>query len=256
MKLTSDRNQKSCNIGILTTFQDYLLPFLLREISSCRNINFFLIISKTKKNNDKSLKKFQERTGDNFLKHKLDFFNQDNLVPSYFVESHNSKKLYKIIKNQNIEFLYNSGTPNKINSETIEKVKGVINIHPGVLPIYRGCTCPEWTLFHNDPLGVTAHFMNSEYDSGPIIKVKYLRFKKEDIKKYEDVRIKLCLLTIKLAKFIFNQISTQNFASYHQNTKKAKYHNVIETRLLSDIKEDILKKNYRFNKKNLLYKSA
>ena len=30
----------------------------------------------------------------------------------------------------------------------------------------------------NDLLGITAHFMNEGYDSRPIIRIKYLKFKK------------------------------------------------------------------------------
>ena len=240
------------NIGILTSFNDELTPFLIKKIHKLKNINFYLIISKTKKNNTKSLKIFKDRTGEYFLKHNFDLFNLNLKLPTYLVKSHNSKEFHKIIKDKNIKFLYNSGTPNKITIETIKKVKGVINIHPGILPYYRGCTCLEWTLFNNDPLGVTAHFMDEGYDSGPIIKTKYLKFKKKDIKEYKDIRIKIFLLTFELAKIIFKQINSKNIKLYKQDEYKAKYYNVIKNSYLSITKRKIKNKTYNFNKKNLI----
>ena len=238
------------NIGILTSFEDYLIPFLLYKIKNLKNINFYLIVSKTKKNNLKSYKIFKERTRNYFLKYNLNLFNIDINFPTFLVSSHNSKKLHKIIKLNNIEYLYNSSTPNKINKTTLEKVKGIINIHPGVLPYYRGCTCPEWTLFFNDALGVSAHYMDLDYDSGKILEVKFLKFRKIDIKNYEDIRIRIFLETIKLAKKIFKNIDY--IKPYEQDESKAKYHGIIKNDLLIKIKSQIKKKKYCFNKKNII----
>ena len=237
------------NIGILTSFNDELLPFLLKKIKNLKKINFYLIISRTKNDNFKSQKIFIERTGNYFLKHKLDLFNINLNYPIFLVNSHNSKKFHKIIKLNKIKYLYNSSTPNKIKRVTLKKVKGIINIHPGVLPYYRGCTCPEWTLFNKDPLGITAHYMDDNYDSGKIIEIKYLKFKKTDIKEYKDIRIKIFLETFELAKKIFNKI--ENIKPYPQNETEAKYYDVIKNKYLTKIKKDIENKLYSFNEKNL-----
>ena len=238
------------NIGILTNFNDELLPYLLKKIKNLKKINFYLIISKTKNDNFKYQKIFIERTGNYFLKHNLDLFNINLNYPIFLVNSHNSKKFHKIIKLNNIKYLYNSGTPNKISKVTLKKVKGIINIHPGVLPYYRGCTCPEWILFNRDALGITAHYMDDGYDSGKIIEIKYLKFKKTDIREYKDIRIKIFLETFKLAKKIFKKI--ENIKAYPQNESKAKYYGVIKNKYLSKIKKEIKKKLYRFNDKNLI----
>lgn len=238
------------NIGILTNLNDQLLPFLLKKISNLKNVKFYLILAKVKNDNSKSTKIFKERTGNYFLKHKLDFFNSGIKLPMFLVSSHNSRDFYKIIKSNQIKFLYNSGTPNKLNRETISKVKGIINIHPGILPNYRGCTCPEWTLYNNDILGITAHLMDEGYDSGPILKKKIIKFKKRDIKDYKDIRIKIFLLTFELAKEIFQKITRLELTS--QDESKAKYHSVIGNRDLNNLKYKIKKKTYVFNKKNLV----
>jgi len=238
------------NIGILTSFNDELIPFLIKKIYNLKNVNFYLIISKTKNDNSKSLKIFKERTGEYFLKYNLDLFNTNIKLPTYLVKSHNCKEFHKLIKSKNIKFLYNSGTPNKISKATIKKVKGIINIHPGILPYYRGCSCPEWTLFNNEALGITAHFMDEGLDSGPIIKIQYIKFKKRDIGEYKDIRIKIFLSTFELAKKIFKKIN--KLKAYQQDENKAKYYNVIKNSYLLKIKNKIRKKTFCFNKKNLI----
>ncbi len=240
------------NIGILTTLNDPLAPFLIKKINNLRNLNFYLIISKTKKNyKSKFLKIFKERTGDYFLKYNLDLFYKKTKLTTYLVDSHNCKKFHKLIKKKNIKFLYNSDTPDKISKTTIKKVKGIINIHPGILPNYRGSTCPEWTLFNNEALGITAHFMDENYDTGPIIKIKYLKFKKKNIREYKDIRIKIYLLTLSLAKKIFENI--HNIKAYKQNTNNSKYFNVISNYHLLKIKKKIKEKKILYNKKNLIF---
>ena len=238
------------NIGILTNLNDESLPFLLKKIKNLKKINFYLIIAKTKNDNFKSQKIFIDRTGNYFLKHNLDLFNINLNYPIFLVNTHNSKKFHKIIQLNNIKYLYNSSTPNKINKVTLKKVKGIINIHPGVLPHYRGCTCPEWTLFNKDALGITAYYMDDGYDSGKIIEIKYLKFKKADIREYKDIRIKFFLETFKLAKKIFKKI--ENIKVYPQDIDKKKYYHVIKNKYLSKIKKEIEKKLYPFNEKNLI----
>ncbi len=46
---------------------------------------------------------------------------------------------------------------------------GAINCHPGILPRYRGCTCVEWALYEDQPVGATCHFVTEEIDAGDIV---------------------------------------------------------------------------------------
>ncbi len=43
---------------------------------------------------------------------------------------------------------------------------GVINLHPGLLPWTRGLDALQWAIFHELPLGVTAHVVDSRVDAG------------------------------------------------------------------------------------------
>lgn len=59
---------------------------------------------------------------------------------------------------------------------------GVINVHPSLLPKYRGATPTVWALLNNEEeTGVTVHFIDDEkVDSGRIISQAKLKIKPSD----------------------------------------------------------------------------
>jgi folate-dependent phosphoribosylglycinamide formyltransferase PurN len=46
---------------------------------------------------------------------------------------------------------------------------GTINPHYGLLPRYRGMNVTEWSIYHDDPVGVTVHMVDSHIDAGDIL---------------------------------------------------------------------------------------
>lgn len=54
-------------IGILSNNNDYLLPYLIKEVSILKNIEFYVFIAVKKKNKIKDKKIFAERTGNFFF---------------------------------------------------------------------------------------------------------------------------------------------------------------------------------------------
>ncbi len=52
---------------------------------------------------------------------------------------------------------------------------GIINIHSGIVPWYRGVDCVFWSLYNNDlsRLGCSIHFINEKIDSGDILTLCY-----------------------------------------------------------------------------------
>ena len=44
-----------------------------------------------------------------------------------------------------------------------------INAHYGLLPAYRGMNVTEWSIYHDDPLGVTVHIVDPGIDTGDIL---------------------------------------------------------------------------------------
>ncbi len=46
---------------------------------------------------------------------------------------------------------------------------GVLNIHPGLIPEYRGRSPVEWALVEGGEVGVTLHFIDAGIDTGPVV---------------------------------------------------------------------------------------
>ena len=63
--------------------------------------------------------------------------------------------------------------------------KGLLNVHLGILPKYRGMGVTEWpviesTSFQSINTGITLHFIHKGVDTGPIISRKFIPFRKGD----------------------------------------------------------------------------
>ncbi|MDQ3632456.1 MAG: formyl transferase [Actinomycetota bacterium] len=46
---------------------------------------------------------------------------------------------------------------------------GTLNAHYGLLPRYRGMNVTEWSVYHDDPLGVSVHWVDPGIDTGAIV---------------------------------------------------------------------------------------
>jgi hypothetical protein len=47
--------------------------------------------------------------------------------------------------------------------------RGIINLHPGLLPQVRGLDALQWAIMRDQPLGVTAHLIDKRVDAGWIL---------------------------------------------------------------------------------------
>ena len=47
--------------------------------------------------------------------------------------------------------------------------EGALNLHPSLLPYNRGKSPNVWPLIEGTPAGVTLHYMDEEFDTGPIV---------------------------------------------------------------------------------------
>lgn len=57
---------------------------------------------------------------------------------------------------------------------------GIINFHPGIIPYARGLDALLWSIFHDHPLGVTAHLINEKIDAGIILMTSQIKVFKSD----------------------------------------------------------------------------
>ena len=86
------------------------------------------------------------------------------------------------LKRKKIKFLCLAGFMKILSKNFIKKFKGkIINIHPSLLPKYKGLNTHKKAIENNDKFaGCSVHFVTAKIDSGKIIMQKKVKIKKED----------------------------------------------------------------------------
>ena len=94
------------------------------------------------------------------------------------------KKLLSILKINNVEIICLAGFMKILSNNFIKKFKGkILNIHPSLLPKYKGLNTHERALNNKEKYsGCTVHFVNSRLDSGKIILQKKVKISKNETK--------------------------------------------------------------------------
>ena len=92
------------------------------------------------------------------------------------------KKIFKIFFKKNINLICLAGFMKILSKNFIKKFKGkIINIHPSLLPKYKGLNTHKKAIENNDKYaGCSVHFVTAKIDSGKIIMQKKVRIKKND----------------------------------------------------------------------------
>lgn len=168
------------------------------------------VICDAKEFSDKDRKITKQRTGTLFENpaHSISDiyqFSAQQGIPFYFVTDHNAPSTAQLIQDKQIDCLLNAGTPRKLGAEIIQATPfGIVNVHPGLLPKYRGSSAVEWALLNGDPLGNTAHFLTEAYDAGPIIEKEEYSF--APATPYQDMRSHIYTASFELAGRILAQI--------------------------------------------------
>ena len=92
------------------------------------------------------------------------------------------KKLLNYLKKNQINFICLAGFMKILSKNFINKFGNkILNIHPSLLPKYKGLNTHERVLKNKDKFsGCTVHFVNKKLDSGKIIMQKKLKILKND----------------------------------------------------------------------------
>jgi formyltetrahydrofolate-dependent phosphoribosylglycinamide formyltransferase len=95
------------------------------------------------------------------------------------------KKCLNEIKIKKIKFLCLAGFMKILSNDFIKKFKNnVINIHPSLLPKFKGLNTHKRVLKSNEKYsGCTVHYVNSNLDSGKIILQKKVLIEKNETEK-------------------------------------------------------------------------
>ena len=213
-------------IGILSTLDSPLLPGYLASLSSAGLKDLAVICdSKCLSLNQKTL--FSDRLGGWSIPEHFGFdIHQDSpTTPFYFVDDHNSSSCIALIKSLGCLFLVNAGTPRKLSSHILNStIDGVLNIHPGSLPSYRGKNCPEWAVLQGDKVIITAHIMDIEYDEGDVLGLLEVDWR--PLKSYFEFRRQVYLKSFELASKVSSDL-VERKPSLLYNTRASRQPSII-----------------------------
>ena len=108
-----------------------------------------------------------------------------------FKNTLSEKKVINELKKNKIDLICLAGFMKILSKSFINNFKGkILNIHPSLLPKYKGLNTHEKAIKNKDKYsGCTVHFVNSKLDSGKIINQKKVRIKKFDTSKSLAKRI-------------------------------------------------------------------
>ena len=92
------------------------------------------------------------------------------------------KKILILLKKEKIEFICLAGYMKILSAGFIKKFgKKIINIHPSLLPKYKGLNTHSRVIKNKDKLsGCTVHFVTTKLDSGKIILQKKVKISAND----------------------------------------------------------------------------
>jgi len=109
------------------------------------------------------------------IKNKVFKFENSGLIENQLINT---------LKKNQIKLICLAGFMRILSRNFIKKFKGkIINIHPSLLPKYKGLDTHQRALDNNEKYsGCTVHFVNAKLDSGKIILQKKVRIKKKETK--------------------------------------------------------------------------
>ena len=102
-----------------------------------------------------------------------------------FAKKREINNLLKILEFNNIKLICLAGFLKILSKDFIKSFKGkIINIHPSLLPKYKGLNTHKRVLKNNEKFtGCSVHFVNEKLDCGKIILQKKIKiFKKDNVK--------------------------------------------------------------------------
>ncbi|MGH1456350.1 MAG: formyltransferase family protein [Alphaproteobacteria bacterium] len=234
----------SKNVLVLAT-RDGPYSYLAVRALIENNIPLFGVALDQKGVGARSVEIWKERTAEKIKTGNIyDYESKD--YPFYTFSSHADKEFEEFIRKNKIDLLVNAGTPNILKDNILQAPSmGVLNVHPSILPEYRGCTTMEWSVYNDDPVGNTAHFMSVGIDEGPIIEQESYVFKKSDT--YADIRSKLCLANIEFMTKIVRKIIEQDITEKSLPKQgKGKYWNVMDEKTIEEVKKKLENGLYKY----------
>ena len=181
------------------------------------------------------------------LRNKISRFFFDYLSPSadyLFIKNHslheinarsvNSENFRKAVKKLKADVIIVGSWSEKFSAQTINTIpNGIINVHPSLLPKYRGPNPYLQVILNNEQMsGITFHLMNIKYDSGSILHQKEIPVLPDDTG--GSLKIRCCEIARNEVIFLLDNFKSRLINQRSQNETEATYQPQIS------IKETIL----------------
>jgi len=145
-----------------------------------------------------------------------------NKLKDIFIDPSNFKsriefdrEITRILKKEKIELVILAGFMRILSAEFVKKFKNrILNIHPALLPAFRGENAIERALKHGCKVtGVTVHLIDEKVDNGPIILQQAVKIERGETlknleKKVHNLEHKLYPLAVKL--FVKRRVRIRN----------------------------------------------
>ena len=114
--------------------------------------------------------------------HLCDKFKIKKKIYNFSKKNQSENKILKDLKTNNIKLICLAGFMQILSKYFIKKFNGkIINIHPSLLPKYKGLNTHQRVLDNNEKYsGCTIHFVNYKLDSGKIILQKKVKINKNE----------------------------------------------------------------------------
>ena len=115
----------------------------------------------------------------------LKYANQQKIekkIINFINQKESEKKIINLLEKKKISFICLAGFMKILSNNFLKRFNGkVINIHPSLLPKYKGLYTHKRVLKNNEKFsGCTVHYVTSKLDSGKIILQKKIKIGKTD----------------------------------------------------------------------------
>jgi len=171
-------------------------------------------------------------TGNSYSHDELSVFNPDSIesvarqlkITIFKVSKNDFSKYTNILKLSKPDIIIVACFPYKIPESIYNKPSyGAYNIHPSLLPAYRGPTPLFWQFYYGEKnTGVTIHALDSGFDTGDIVLQKKVSF--DDGDTTIDATRKLSLAASRLFEQAIIDINKQQVNLIKQESSQASYY--------------------------------
>ena len=230
---------------LLTTWGSPVATLYAKRLSELSNVEWFIVYDR----NEKIARDIQRIYKERFEDQSPQFEPVENYLNSTApiqVSGINSEETISKLQEITPDFMILAGTGIiKAPMLQISRI-GVLNCHPGILPRYRGCTCVEWAIHEDQPVGASCHFVTEEIDAGDILhQAEMLIYQGDD---YRTVRLRMLDFQAEVMRDgVKKLIETEpNIAVTPFDRSKASYYKPIPDDLLEQVKAKIKNNEYLF----------